>query len=67
MWNTAIKMGGMVSLSSYLLFKKKDQKVKCCGIIGYISEKDNNAWEVLTQGINLLSNRGYDSAGISTI
>jgi glucosamine 6-phosphate synthetase-like amidotransferase/phosphosugar isomerase protein len=34
--------------------------------MGYIGET-NDAWEMITQGINLLSNRGYDSAGLATI
>lgn len=34
--------------------------------MGYIGDK-NDAWEMITQGINLLSNWGYDSAGLATI
>lgn len=39
---------------------------KSCGIIGYVG-KSGNADEVLSQGISLLQNRGYDSAGIATL
>lgn len=34
-----------------------------CGIVGYIG-KDNNAGEVLLEGLKRLEYRGYDSAGI---
>lgn len=40
--------------------------VSCCGIIGYIG-KEKIAPEVLSQGIHLLQNRGYDSAGMATL
>ena len=43
-----------------------DTKSDCCGIIGYIGHKPI-AFDVITEGINLLQNRGYDSAGIATI
>lgn len=37
-----------------------------CGIVGYIG-KDNNAGEVLLEGLRRLEYRGYDSAGICVI
>ncbi|EGR27583.1 hypothetical protein IMG5_193830 [Ichthyophthirius multifiliis] len=37
-----------------------------CGIIGILSKKQN-AEVVLLEGIELLQNRGYDSAGIATL
>jgi len=37
-----------------------------CGIVGYIG-KDNNAGEVLLEGLKRLEYRGYDSAGICVI
>eukprot|EP00388_Colpodella_angusta_P013114 GDKJ01032989.1.p1 GENE.GDKJ01032989.1~~GDKJ01032989.1.p1 ORF type:complete len:723 (+),score=172.20 GDKJ01032989.1:32-2200(+) len=39
--------------------------VDCCGIVGYIG--DNNAQPILMDGIKILQNRGYDSAGMGTI
>ena len=39
---------------------------QCCGIIGVIS-KSQNATQVCLEGIELLQNRGYDSAGIATV
>jgi len=36
-----------------------------CGIVAYIG--DRQAKDVLIEGLIILQNRGYDSAGISTI
>lgn len=66
MLSKLLKMGGIGGTTCYFLNEKKKKKPQCCGIMGYIGLEDN-AWEVLAQGINLLSNRGYDSVGISTI
>lgn len=41
------------------------RKSECCGIIGVVSTA-NNAEVVVAEGIKLLQNRGYDSAGIVT-
>ena len=35
-----------------------------CGIIGVVSKKRDNVGDLLSEGIELLKNRGYDSAGI---
>lgn len=37
----------------------------CCGIVGYIG--DNDAQPILMNGIKILQNRGYDSAGMGTL
>jgi len=40
----------------------------CCGIVGVIgSKKHSDAREFLLDGLTILKNRGYDSAGIATI
>ncbi len=36
-----------------------------CGIVGYIG--NNNASDILMQGLSSLEYRGYDSAGISIV
>ena len=51
-----------ISLASDELKKRAD----CCGIIANIS-KQNSAQEVVAEGIVILQNRGYDSAGIASI
>ena len=50
--------------TSYWLSNKKPE---CCGIVGVLSKKRQNVSDVLSQGIELLKNRGYDSAGIVTL
>ena len=42
------------------------KKAECCGIIGILSNKRENIADSLTLGVELLKNRGYDSAGIVT-
>lgn len=51
-------------LGGYYLTQKK--KTECCGIIGILSEKRTNIAPSLSLGVELLKNRGYDSAGIVT-
>jgi hypothetical protein len=35
---------------------------QCCGIVGYIG-KDKIGFQVISEGISILENRGYDSIG----
>ncbi len=51
-------------LGGFYLTQKK--KTECCGIIGILSDKRDNIAPSLTMGVELLKNRGYDSAGIVT-
>lgn len=50
--------------ASFYLSQKK--KTECCGIIGILSDKRDNIAPSLAMGVQLLKNRGYDSAGIVT-
>ncbi|KAM3135541.1 hypothetical protein pb186bvf_012397 [Paramecium bursaria] len=50
----------------FIAFGLVSLKVKCCGIIGVLTTEDN-AEEIIFEGVTLLQNRGYDSAGIGTI
>lgn len=40
-----------------------------CGIIAYVGNGnvDGEAWDVLIDGLTILENRGYDSAGVCTL
>ena len=38
-----------------------------CGIFGYVSTKENDAFEVIHKGLKRLEYRGYDSWGISVL
>ena len=64
-----------LALSTYCLLPQKE--VDCCGIIGIVSKRPITEEEAnldpkkritienfLCDGVNLLKNRGYDSAGI---
>mmetsp|Transcript_62183 Transcript_62183/g.92217 ORF Transcript_62183/g.92217 Transcript_62183/m.92217 type:complete len:709 (+) Transcript_62183:254-2380(+) len=45
-----------------------DQTTDCCGIAGVVGIKGNNdAREFLLEGLTVLKNRGYDSAGLATM
>jgi hypothetical protein len=36
-----------------------------CGIIAYVGKEE--AWGILVDGLSILENRGYDSAGVCTL
>jgi glucosamine--fructose-6-phosphate aminotransferase (isomerizing) len=38
-----------------------------CGIIAYVGKEEGEAWDVLVDGLTILENRGYDSAGVCTL
>lgn len=59
-----ITLAASALLGGYMLTKK--QNADCCGIIGIVSAKRENIAEPLSMGVELLKNRGYDSAGIVT-
>ncbi|KAG7393479.1 Glutamine--fructose-6-phosphate aminotransferase [isomerizing] 2 [Phytophthora boehmeriae] len=42
-----------------------DDSADCCGIVGVVG-KSQNASDFLLEGLTILQNRGYDSAGMST-
>lgn len=53
-----------LSLALYLYSKRMESD--CCGIIGIVSSEPDVSRK-LYEGIQLMQNRGYDSAGICTI
>ncbi len=46
---------------------KKRSNAMCCGIFGVVGTKDGSARDFLIEGLTILKNRGYDSAGIATM
>lgn len=44
-----------------------DNKTLCCGIVGVVGSNDHDARDYLLEGLTVLKNRGYDSAGIATL
>lgn len=63
---TAKYLSGAALFSLFGVSQTKQKKSDCCGIIGFVG-KEKIAEEVVSQGITLLQNRGYDSAGITTL
>ncbi|TMW63845.1 hypothetical protein Poli38472_002786 [Pythium oligandrum] len=62
------KVAGMLlalMASGGLMYLSDDEIARCCGIIGIVS-KTQDAPEFLLDGLTILLNRGYDSAGMST-
>jgi len=45
---------------------EKNNSAKCCGIAGVVGAK-GDAKDYLIEGLTILKNRGYDSAGIATM
>lgn len=42
-------------------------KTDCCGIAGVVGTPNHDAREFLLEGLTVLKNRGYDSAGLATM
>jgi hypothetical protein len=62
------KIVGVIPLAILFLFDQissQNNKSKNCGIVGVVGSE--NASEYLLEGLTILRNRGYDSAGIATI
>jgi len=56
------------ALSAAAVKSFEEDKTDCCGIIGVIgTSQHKDAREFLLDGLTILKNRGYDSAGIATI
>ncbi len=53
---------GVLGISSFYNY---DNVIHACGLVAYIGK--NDAVDKLLEGIQILQNRGYDSAGISTL
>ncbi len=54
--------------SAFATFEDSAVTTDCCGIVGVIgTDKHKDAREFLLDGLTILKNRGYDSAGIATV
>ena len=56
---------GATTLAATAMNEKSN--AKCCGIVGVVGAKDGSARDFLIEGLTILKNRGYDSAGIATM
>ncbi len=45
--------------------KENKESSKCCGIVGVVGATKGDARDFLIEGLTILKNRGYDSAGIA--
>jgi len=68
LWGLAV--GGVIA--SGLIADNNDKSTECCGIAGYVSSNgeggfNKDARTVLLESLNIMKNRGYDSAGLATI
>ena len=62
-------VAGMLGAAGVIDTYKNKQDAKCCGIVGVINTKNNknpDARGLLLEGLSIIRNRGYDSAGIAT-
>lgn len=58
----------ILGISSIAAYEK--QRAECCGIAGVVGSaksKNSDAREFLLDGLTVMKNRGYDSAGLATI
>ena len=60
-----LPVGILLACSSYALYELNRNKIKNCGIIGVVG--DDNVKDHLLEGLTILQNRGYDSAGMATL
>lgn len=58
----------MAAAAASLLDFESNKSTDCCGIIGVVGTSEHSdAREFLLDGLTILKNRGYDSAGIATV
>jgi glucosamine--fructose-6-phosphate aminotransferase (isomerizing) len=57
----ALGIASLFGLASYSAYESD-----CCGIVGVVG-KSGTAREFLLEGLSILQNRGYDSAGMATL
>eukprot|EP00661_Eupelagonemidae_sp_cell13_P001984 gene1983-3478_t len=62
MWRVAAARATAATLGINYLQKKAEN----CGIVGVVGDADD-ARDVLLDGLSILQNRGYDSAGMATL
>ena len=65
-FNTSLLAVAGATLAATALAANDKQNAKCCGIAGVVGAK-GDARDYLVEGLTILKNRGYDSAGIATM
>eukprot|EP00618_Florenciella_parvula_P031911 CAMPEP_0119468558 /NCGR_PEP_ID=MMETSP1344-20130328/2258_1 /TAXON_ID=236787 /ORGANISM="Florenciella parvula, Strain CCMP2471" /LENGTH=656 /DNA_ID=CAMNT_0007501039 /DNA_START=11 /DNA_END=1981 /DNA_ORIENTATION=- len=70
MWHRALlRRSGpaLACLSVAALDQKRREVAEACGIVGVVGRENDDARGFLLEGLMVLRNRGYDSAGIATL
>ena len=68
MTNAAALVAAAVATTAFATADSPAVTTDCCGIVGVIgTDKHKDAREFLLDGLTILKNRGYDSAGIATV
>jgi len=71
LWNATNAAALVAAAAATTAFATSDSAgvtTDCCGIVGVIgTDKNTDAREFLLDGLTILKNRGYDSAGIATV
>jgi len=67
--NAAALLAAAAATTAFVAFDSTRRvTTDCCGIVGVIGTQENaDAREFLLDGLTILKNRGYDSAGIATV
>ena len=66
--NTAVLIAAAAATTAFAISDSAAVTTDCCGIVGVIGTKEHSdAREFLLDGLTILKNRGYDSAGIATV
>lgn len=60
-------LGSLIAASGLALQGSKIDRSECCGIVGVVGTQEQDAREYLLEGLMILKNRGYDSAGLATM
>lgn len=55
------------TLAATGVMNENKESSKCCGIVGVVGATKGDARDYLIEGLTILKNRGYDSAGIATM
>lgn len=66
-WGRLGMLASAVSVLTVDRLNAEEKNAKCCGIAGVIGREGDDAREFLLEGLTVLKNRGYDSAGIATL
>jgi len=56
--------------SAFQVFNEERYKSECCGIVGVVGNAEDTKFDAngyLLEGLTILRNRGYDSAGVATV